>query len=74
MRFGFRVEEWETLAAALKEIALSNPVTSMVKSPYGTRYTVDGLLRTPDGRSPLVRTVWIVEAENPPRLITAYPN
>lgn len=73
MRFGFRVEDWETLAAALKEVGMSNPVSSMIESPYGTRYTVDGSLRSPDGRSPRVRTVWIVESENLPRLITAYP-
>lgn len=74
MRFGFRIEDWEMLAAALKEVGMSNPITSVMESPYGTRYTVDGPLRSPDGRSPRVRTVWIVEAENPPRLITAYPN
>jgi hypothetical protein len=73
MRFGFRAEEWETLASALKEVGASNPVTARVESPQGTRYTVDGLLRTPDGRAPLVRTVWIVEPGSPPRLITAHP-
>lgn len=73
MRFGFKVEEWETLAKALREVGISNPVTSLVESPHGTRYTVDGLLRAPDGRTPMVRTVWIVESGSPPRLITAYP-
>ncbi len=73
MRFGSRLEEWETLAAALKEIGNANPVTDMVESPHGTRYTVDGSLRAPDGRAPRVRTVWIVNSGIPPRLITAYP-
>jgi len=73
MRFGFSAGEWEMLAAALKEIGTSNPVTDRVESPHGTRYTVDGSLRSPDGRTPRVRTVWIVEQGNPPRLITAYP-
>ncbi len=72
-RFGFSAEEWEMLAAALKGVGASNPVTDLVESPHGTRYTVDGLLRSPDGRAPRVRTVWIVNSENPPRLITAYP-
>jgi len=66
MRFGFRAEQWEILAAALKEVEISNPVAGMVESPHGTRYTVDGLLHAPDGRSPMVRTVWIVERESPP--------
>jgi len=73
MQFGFRADEWETLAAALKEVGASNPVTDWVESPHGTRYTVDGSLRSPDGRVPRVRTVWIVDSGNPPRLITAYP-
>ena len=73
MRFGFKAEEWGKLAAALKELGTSNPVTDRVESPHGTRYTVDGSLRAPDGRAPNVRTVWIVEQGTPPRLITAYP-
>ena len=73
MRFGFRTEDWETLAAALKEVGTSNPVTDSVESPHGTRYTVDGSLRSPDGRAPRVRTVWIVDSGNLPRLITAHP-
>ena len=73
MRFGFRIEEWKTFADALREIGISNPVTGEVESVYGRRYTVDGPLRTPDGRMPKVRTVWIVEPGTAPRLVTAYP-
>ena len=73
MRFGFKVEDWEALANALREVGISNPVTSLVESAHGTRYTVDGPLRAPDGRAPMVRTVWIVDSGNPPRLITAHP-
>lgn len=72
-RFGFRVEEWKTLAEALREIGVSNPVTREVESAHGRRYTVDGPLRTPGGRSPRLRTVWIVEPGAAPRLVTAYP-
>jgi hypothetical protein len=73
MQFGFRVEEWGILASALKQLGTSNPVSSTVESQYGARYTVDGPLTAPDGRAPLVRTVWIAEPGHPPRLITAYP-
>ncbi len=73
VRFGFRVAEWKALAEALRETGISNPVTREVESAYGRRYTVDGPLRAPDGRSPMVRTVWIVEPETAPRLVTAYP-
>ena len=72
-RFGFKLEEWEVLADALKTLGVSNPVVAVVTSPYGVRYTVDGPLPTPDGRMPMVRTVWIAEPGSPPRLITAHP-
>ena len=76
LRLGFRPEGWETLAAALKAQARDNPVTSMVDSPYGKRYSVDGTIETPDNRQPRpkVRTVWILETRTKaPRLITAHP-
>ena len=73
-RFGFRREEWRTLADALREHAKENPVTETVESSYGKRYTVSGPLSCPDGRRPFIETVWIVEAGlDIPRLITAYP-
>jgi hypothetical protein len=73
-RFGFEVGEWQALADALRAVAQSNPVVQIVESPYGVRYTIDGLLAAPDGRTPRVRTVWIAEPEGAgPRLITAHP-
>jgi hypothetical protein len=49
-------------------------VSISIESRYGTRYSVDGWLKTPDGRNPNVRTVWILgKRAKFPRLITAYP-
>jgi len=74
MRFGFRPENWQVLAEALRLVGTSNPVTGVVRSAHGVRYTVDGSLSAPDGRTPRVRTVWIAEPEGSgPRLITAHP-
>ena len=76
LRLGFRPENWEVLAAALKAQARSNPVVSIVDSAYGKRYSVDGGIATPDNRQPRpnVRTVWILETgSEAPRLITAHP-
>ena len=39
----------------------------------GIKYEVECSLATPDGRNPCIRTVWISQAEQPPRLITAHP-
>ena len=75
-RLGFRVENWEAFANALKQQARSNEVISVVDSAYGKRYSVDGTIETPDNREPRprIRTVWILEnGTQAPRLITAHP-
>jgi hypothetical protein len=73
-RFGFAAAEWETLADALRRHGSTHPVASVVESPWGIRYSVDGPLDTPSGRKPQVRTVWMVEpGKDAPRLITAHP-
>jgi hypothetical protein len=73
-RFGFRVEEWEVLARALKKHGRQHNVSGSVKSAYGTRHSIDGPLETPNGRNPRVRTVWILtKRSRAPRLITAHP-
>jgi hypothetical protein len=73
---GFDVSQWEVLAHALKSQAISGIISSAVESPYGTRYTVDGPIETPDRRTPMprIRTVWVEEPHCPEwRLVTAYP-
>ena len=73
--FGFRAERWEVLARELRAHGANGDVTGIAASDHGTRYAVDGVLQTPDGRNPRVRTVWIVENERAaPRLITAHPS
>jgi hypothetical protein len=59
LRLGFRPEHWETLAEALRVQARKNAVATVVDSPYGKRYSVDGTIETPDNRAPRprVRTV-----------------
>jgi hypothetical protein len=42
VRFGFRVEDWELLAEALRTHGASWQVVKTVESPYGTRYAVEG--------------------------------
>ena len=42
--FGFQAAKWIALADALKSQASSNPVAYEVKSPHGTRYSVEGEL------------------------------
>jgi hypothetical protein len=73
-RFGFRADRWQDLAEALRALGATNPISGVVESAHGLRYTVDGTMRAPDGRAPWVRTVWIVERGSmTARLITAHP-
>lgn len=72
--FGFRAEEWEVLADALLIHARTHPVSSKSESEYGTKYRVEGAIVCPDGRSPFVRAVWIIDrGSEVPRLVTAHP-
>ena len=74
LRFGFSRENWSLLADALRQHAQANPVTSSISDEDGTTYLVEGPLRTPSGRRPALRTVWLVETGKlAPRFITAYP-
>jgi hypothetical protein len=74
LKLGFNAEQWNVLADALRAVGAANPITATVQSRYGVRYTVDGPLRTPVGREPKVRTVWIATRDDEaPRLVTAYP-
>lgn len=74
MRVGFAQDDWEKLASALVDHCKENEVSSVSKTAFGTKYIVEGLLQTPVGRRPLVRSVWVVEtADVIPRLVTAFP-
>ncbi|HXR05475.1 MAG TPA: hypothetical protein VN836_12285 [Verrucomicrobiae bacterium] len=71
-KFGFRIENWERWAAALREHGRIHEITRAVETGFGPRYTVEGRLQTPDNRSPLVRTIWQTdEGAVAPRLISA---
>jgi len=72
--FGFRAEEWERLAAALREHGCAHAVVREHQTGFGPRYVVEGDLTTPSGRRPRVRTVWQFDkGAVAPRLISAYP-
>lgn len=73
-QFGFRKEDWEELALALKEHARQHEVAKMKETGFGPRYEVVGGLPAPDGRRPRVCAVWqLDQGQAAPRLITAYP-
>ena len=54
---GFSVEQWQTFADALRQLATSFPVTTNVASRHGSKYIVDGTITSPRGISVAIRTV-----------------
>ncbi|OGK23863.1 hypothetical protein A2954_07175 [Candidatus Roizmanbacteria bacterium RIFCSPLOWO2_01_FULL_37_12] len=43
-------------------------------SPYGTKYIIDGEIKTPIKKAVKIRTIWIIEkGQKRPRFITIYP-
>jgi hypothetical protein len=73
-RFGFSLDDWWGFADALLNHIASHHIVEVMTTPFGKKYVVDGPLDTPDGRKPMVRSVWFVaEGETIPQLTTAYP-
>ena len=74
LRFGFSADNWPAFAEALKLQGLNNEVVKIDETVYGPRYHVDGIIETPDGRNPWIKTVWQFDTGTDyPRLITALP-
>ena len=72
--FGFALVAWERMAQALREHAAEHDITRVETSSYGQRYIIEGSIRSPDMRNPLIRAIWFVESgEDTPRFVTAYP-
>ena len=73
-RFGFTSDSWQVLKKSLMSHAADHDVSTIEESDFGIKYIVEGELRTPDGRNPIVRVVWfIARGQTTPHLVTAYP-
>ena len=71
-RFGFTIGRWEELANALLSLAINNDAAEIEETEHGVKYVIVGAIDAPDGRNPLVRTVWQIDHGTEfPRLITA---
>ena len=72
---GFKTEQWEILATALKTLATKSEIKAVHESPHGKKYVVIGPIQSPGGKAPLVKSIWVVDKnQNAARLITAYPH
>ena len=71
---GFDETNMHLLEHGLLTLAHSAPVQDVVPSLHGIKYVIEGVLDTPSGTAPRIRTVWILETgETNPRFVTAYP-
>ena len=71
---GFRSSDPGALAVALVDLAREGTIVGRTASDHGMKWIIDGRLRTPSGRRPTWRTVWMIGLGTAvPRFITAYP-
>ncbi len=70
---GYTSDHWHDLADDLLYLARTAVDFVAKPSPFGVKYEVSGRLGRPGYRPADVVTVWIVEENSSPRLITAYP-
>ncbi len=71
---GFKTEQWEAFASALRTHGASQTVTGMEETKHGRKFTVECQIQTPDGKNPCILSVWIQATGKAPRLVTAHPN
>jgi hypothetical protein len=71
---GYARDEWQLLADDLLAIARGCAEFDTETTQFGIKYKATGLIGRPNHRPGNVLTVWIVEDDDPPRLVTAYPD
>ncbi len=56
---GYTIKNWQQLERDLREQILSLEVMPTVQTQYGQKYAITGELRSPDGITIRVKTIWI---------------
>lgn len=70
---GYSRDEWHDLAADLLAIARNCTTFDTQTTRFGVKYKALGTVGRNGHRPGVVVTVWIVEDDDPPRLLTAHP-
>lgn len=71
---GYSRDDWKLLADDLMAIARDCDEFDTETTQFGVKYKVRGLVGRSNHRPGNVLTIWIVEDDIPPRLVTAYPD
>ena len=74
LAMGFSDATWQAFANAIRRHPIDNPIQDTEATGYGLKMMVQCTLPTPDGGNPCIRTVWMVDGAQMPRLVTAYPS
>lgn len=68
---GFNYNNWQELSDIIYREIQNNPVSKIVKTKFGTRYTVNITVLGKKNKSMVLKTVWQIDnTSNIPRLIT----
>jgi len=71
---GFNETNVGKLAKLLLRIPKENDIKNVRKFSYGTNYVIEGTIKTPNGKTVKITTVWFMKTEkNKPGFVTAYP-
>lgn len=71
---GYNETNVEELAKSLLHIAQTSDVKSVRKLVYGINYLIEGVVKTPGGKTVTIITVWFIQKEKSrPSFVTAYP-
>jgi hypothetical protein len=75
MRLGYTLENWQQLEHDIRRDHLNEEITEIQETPYGVRYKIRAILRTPTDEQRMVKTVWQVDiGQSFPRFITLVPD
>jgi hypothetical protein len=70
---GFTEDHWEVLEVEIRAL-LENDAKIREKTEYGQKYEIRGVISGPTGQKAEIVTAWIIlQEEEIPRFITAYP-
>jgi hypothetical protein len=73
-RFGFLPSSLSVLQNALLNHGRLGVISSVIDTTFGRKLLIEGPIVSPDGRNPLLRTIWFVAVgDETPRLVTAVP-
>ena len=71
---GYETSHWEVLRQDLLSLVATEDAQEGIRTRYGQKYVVRGILKAPSGTLAHIVTVWIVlHGELIPRFVTAYP-